>query len=66
MLILTRKVNESIVTNTGIEIKVVEIRSGQVKLGITAPPEVEIWRSELDWRIEHGKGEERRRSGDPR
>ena len=66
MLILTRKGNESIVTDTGIEIIVTEIRSGQVKLGITAPPEVEVWRKELDWKIEHGKGEERRRSGDPR
>jgi carbon storage regulator len=50
MLILTRKCNQSImIGNT--EVKVVQLRHGQVRLGITAPDDVNIFRSELQpWR----------------
>ena len=47
MLILTRKVNESIETDNGIRITVTEIKDKQVKLGIDAPANVTIIRSEL-------------------
>ncbi len=47
MLILSRKLEESIIINSNTEIKVVEISDGKVKLGISAPRSVEIHRKEV-------------------
>lgn len=47
MLILSRKLEESIIIDDNIEIKVVELGNGRVKLGISAPREIEILRKEL-------------------
>lgn len=47
MLILTRKTNESIIINDNIEIIVVGIEDGKVKLGIKAPKKVDIYRKEV-------------------
>ncbi|MDI3518765.1 MAG: carbon storage regulator [Caldanaerobacter sp.] len=47
MLILTRKVGQSIIIGEDIEIKVLEIINGQIKLGITAPKNISILRKEL-------------------
>lgn len=47
MLILTRKTEESIIINDNIEIVVVGIEDGKVKLGIKAPKEVDIHRKEV-------------------
>ena len=44
MLALTRKKGESLVVNNNIEITVLEIRGDQVKIGISAPKEVPIYR----------------------
>lgn len=47
MLVLSRKKNESIVIDENIVITVVEIRGDKVRLGIQAPKEVPIHRSEV-------------------
>ncbi|MBZ0199567.1 MAG: carbon storage regulator CsrA [Ignavibacteriaceae bacterium] len=47
MLVLTRKTDEEIIINGNIHIKIVGISEGKVKLGITAPIEVEILRGEI-------------------
>ncbi|MDK2867133.1 MAG: carbon storage regulator [Clostridiales bacterium] len=47
MLILTRKKNESIIINNNIEIQIISIEEGKVKIGINAPKEVTIHRSEI-------------------
>ncbi|MBC8590323.1 carbon storage regulator CsrA [Wansuia hejianensis] len=47
MLILNRKIGESIVLEGDIEIKVLEIQDGKVKIGIEAPKEVTILRKEI-------------------
>ncbi len=47
MLILKRKINEAIKINKNISIKILEISENQVKIGIDAPREIEILRSEL-------------------
>ena len=47
MLILTRSQNESIIIGDDIKITVISDRHGQVKLGIEAPEDVEIWREEI-------------------
>lgn len=52
MLILTRKIEEKIRIGDDIEIKVLEIRNNQVKLGITAPPGISILRNEIYARIQ--------------
>lgn len=47
MLVLSRKKNESIVINDEIIITVVEVRGDKVRLGIQAPREVPVHRSEV-------------------
>ena len=47
MLVLSRKRSESIVINENIVITVVEVRGDKVRLGIEAPREVPIHRSEV-------------------
>ena len=47
MLVLTRKKDEKIIIDDDIEITVVEMEGGQVKLGIEAPDDVDIFREEI-------------------
>jgi carbon storage regulator len=47
MLVLSRKSNESLMIGDNIEIVVLEIREGNVKLGIKAPREVSVHRQEV-------------------
>jgi carbon storage regulator len=47
MLVLSRKKNESIVIDDRITITVVEIRGDKVRLGIEAPRDVPVHRSEV-------------------
>ncbi len=47
MLVVTRKTDESITIADNIEITVLEIAKDKVKIGINAPKEVKIFRSEL-------------------
>lgn len=47
MLVLTRKLNQSIVINDNIEVVVLEVRGEQVRLGIRAPKDVTVHRKEI-------------------
>jgi carbon storage regulator len=47
MLVLTRKVGESIIINGNIKVTVTKVDGGKVRLGIEAPPDVKVLRSEL-------------------
>ena len=47
MLVLTRKLEESIIIGDGIEVRVVEISGEKVKLGIVAPKTVSVHRKEI-------------------
>ena len=47
MLALSRKKNEAIVVNNNVEITILEIKGDQVKLGISAPREVPVYRKEV-------------------
>lgn len=47
MLILSRQAGQEIIITGGISIKIVDIDRGKVRVGITAPSEVEVWRREL-------------------
>ena len=52
MLALTRKKGESIVINNNLEISVLEIRGDQIKIGISAPKDVPIYRKEVYLQIQ--------------
>jgi len=47
MLVLTRKLNESIMIGNDIEITVLAVEGEQIKLGIQAPKHVDIHRKEV-------------------
>ena len=47
MLVLARKLNESIVIGDNIRVTVVGLKNGVVKLGLDVPPEIRVMRSEL-------------------
>ena len=51
MLILTRKVGESVLVGDDISITVLSVRGNQVKLGVQAPKEVSFHREEIFQRI---------------
>ena len=48
MLVLSRQVGESVRIGENIEITVLDVRAGAVKIGIDAPRSVRIFRSELE------------------
>lgn len=52
MLALTRKKGESLIIDNNIEFTILEIRGDQVKIGITAPKQVPIYRKEVYVQIE--------------
>jgi len=52
MLILTRRVSETIRINDDISVTVLSVSGQQVRLGITAPAEVEVHREEIFLRIQ--------------
>lgn len=47
MLVLTRKENESIMIGNDIEVKVLDVKDNQVKIGIVAPRAVAVHRREV-------------------
>ena len=47
MLVLNRKPGESIILGDNIEIKILEIQEGKIKIGIEAPKDVTILRKEV-------------------
>ena len=52
MLALSRKKGEAIVINNNVEITVLEVKGDQVKIGITAPKEVPVYRKEVYLQIQ--------------
>lgn len=47
MLALSRKKNEALVINNNIEITILEIKGDQVKIGVSAPKEIPVYRKEV-------------------
>lgn len=62
MLVLTRKVDQSIMIGEEIRIVVVDVRGDQVKIGIDAPRDIMVHRHE----IYQGIQEENQRISDPK
>ncbi len=57
MLALSRKKNEAIVINNNIEITILEIKGDQVKIGVSAPKEVPVYRKEVYVQIQEANKE---------
>lgn len=51
MLVLSRKLNETIVIDDNIQVQVLSIQGNRVRLGITAPRGISIIRSEIEMQI---------------
>lgn len=57
MLALSRKINESIVIGSDIEITILEVKGEQVKIGISAPKSIPVYRKELYLQIKESNEE---------
>lgn len=65
MLALTRKLNESIVIGNDIEITLLEVKGEQVKIGISAPKSIPVYRKELYLQIQEANKEAADEQVDP-
>ena len=64
MLILTRRVGETLVIGDEVTVTVLGVRGNQVRLGVNAPKEVAVHREEIYKRIQMEKGGEKAPSDD--
>lgn len=55
MLILTRRVGETLVIGDDVNVTVLGVKGNQVRLGINAPKDVSVHREEIYQRIQHEK-----------
>lgn len=55
MLILTRRVGETLMINDDIKVTVLESKGSQVRIGIAAPQDVKVHREEIYNRIQQEK-----------
>ena len=60
MLVLTRRVNETLMVGDEVTVTVLSVKGNQVRIGINAPREVAVHREEIYERI---KAEEQQRNG---
>ncbi len=57
MLALSRKKGDSLIINNNIEVTILEVKGEQVKLGITAPKQVPVYRKEVYTQIQEANKE---------
>lgn len=56
MLILTRRVGETVVIGDEVQVTVLGVKGNQVRLGVTAPRDVSVHRQEIYERIRKEQG----------
>jgi carbon storage regulator len=59
MLILTRRVGETLVVGDDVTVTVLGVKGNQVRLGVNAPKDVTVHREEIYQRIQQEKGNDR-------
>lgn len=57
MLALSRKKGDSLIINNNIEVTILEVKGEQVKIGITAPKQVPVYRKEVYTQIQSANKE---------
>lgn len=64
MLVLTRKIGESLIIDDRVTVTVMEMKGSQVRLGIDAPRDIRIYREEIFPRDTKGKTRESEKDAD--
>lgn len=57
MLILTRRIGETLMVGDNVSITVLGVKGNQVRIGVNAPKEVSVHREEIYQRIQREKGQ---------
>lgn len=58
MLILTRRIGETLIVGTEVSVTVIGVKGNQVRLGIDAPKDVQVHREEIYDRVQVEKAEQ--------
>ncbi|WP_417581737.1 carbon storage regulator CsrA [Nitrincola sp.] len=58
MLILTRRVGETLMVGDDVTVTVLGVKGNQVRIGVNAPKDVSVHREEIYQRIQREKGDD--------